>query len=156
MKKALSRNNLDRFKELLSFGTDAIHVSDDNGWKLLHECAGNGLYDILVLLHENGADLNQRTDFGKGHSALELAQMFLPDDHDVIKYLVSNVAEPEEAMNEAIESVERNDNSDELDLRASADLCYNKDNDNVIDNEEGDRESAENVDTIMEDHYSKE
>ena len=96
MKKALSRNNSDRFKELLAFGTDAIHVTDDNGWLLLHECARRGFYDILVLLHENSADLNQRTDFGKGHSALELAQMFLSDDHEVIKYLVSNVSMAEQ------------------------------------------------------------
>ena len=48
---------------------------------------------MLKVLVEEGADVNDRTWFGDGHSALNLAYQSLEEDHPMIAYLLTLGAE---------------------------------------------------------------
>ena len=87
LKNAIFEKNTGKWRDLIAFSSEVIHIQDENGWLLQHECARAGLMEELVILHEHGADLRKRTAFGQGSTALELAINFLYNDHPLIGYL---------------------------------------------------------------------
>jgi len=72
---------------------EMLHEYDNNGWLPLHEAARRGHLEVLKVLVDQGADVNDRTSFGEGFSALHLAYHTLEEDHPVIAYLLSLGAE---------------------------------------------------------------
>jgi hypothetical protein len=64
-----------------------LHMKDSNGWQPIHEAARGGHLDIVQLLVEHGADVNERTHFGEGQSVLELVLDTHGYDHPLIDYL---------------------------------------------------------------------
>jgi prolyl 4-hydroxylase len=64
-----------------------LHMKDSNGWQPIHEAARGGHLDIVQLLVEHGADVNERTHFGDGQSVLELVLDTHGHDHPLFDYL---------------------------------------------------------------------
>jgi len=61
---------------------------DVNGWRPLHEAARRGQTTVLKYLLENyDHDVNERTNDGRGGTALFWAEQTLREDHESIKYL---------------------------------------------------------------------
>mmetsp|Transcript_8069 Transcript_8069/g.11725 ORF Transcript_8069/g.11725 Transcript_8069/m.11725 type:complete len:513 (+) Transcript_8069:63-1601(+) len=66
-----------------------VNKADSNGWTALHESARAGHKEIVKYLYESGADLNARTNNGKGGTAMYFAKKKYGDDHEVVSYLES-------------------------------------------------------------------
>jgi prolyl 4-hydroxylase len=64
-----------------------LHMKDVNGWQPIHEAARGGHLEIVQLLVEHGADVNERTHFGEGQSVLELVLDTHGYDHPLFDYL---------------------------------------------------------------------
>lgn len=67
---------------------EVINKRDSNGWQPIHESAVNGKQAIVALLLKHGANINARTNGGRGGTALFLAQQALGSHHPVVQYLV--------------------------------------------------------------------
>jgi prolyl 4-hydroxylase len=50
-----------------------VHEPDGNGWLPIHEAARSGNVEIIKILLDHGADIDARTDYGEGHSTLNIA-----------------------------------------------------------------------------------
>ena len=66
---------------------DMIHNKDSNGWLPIHEAARGGHLDVVQLLVDFGADVNERTNFGEGSSVMELVLNNHGHDHPLFGYL---------------------------------------------------------------------
>ena len=66
---------------------DMIHNKDSNGWMPIHEAARGGHLNVVQLLVEFGADVNERTNFGDGSSVMELVLDNHGHDHPLFSYL---------------------------------------------------------------------
>jgi len=85
-----------------------LHAQDINGWRPIHEAARAGHIEVIELLVKHGADINDRTAFGKGGSPLYYAKAKNEDDEDgddddspIVQFLKSIGAEyiePEEEL----------------------------------------------------------
>ena len=65
----------------------ALHAKDRNGWQPIHEAARNGQWKSIEFLLENGANINEVSNFGKGRSPLRLALDSLKEGHPALSYL---------------------------------------------------------------------
>lgn len=66
---------------------EVVNAKDSNGWSPLHESVRSGDPKLVEYLIEHGADVNLRTDGGKGGSPLWWAHKYFDEDHDMIKVL---------------------------------------------------------------------
>jgi hypothetical protein len=66
-----------------------IHTPDLNQWLPIHEASRGGHLEIVELLVEKGADVNARTNHGKGGTPLWLAREAFGDDHPLIRFFES-------------------------------------------------------------------
>jgi hypothetical protein len=66
---------------------DLINAVDENGWAALHEAVRRGDATVVETLIKAGADVDMPTNFGDGHTPLQLAQMTHGDDHIVADIL---------------------------------------------------------------------
>ena len=66
---------------------DLLHQKDSNGWQPIHEAARGGHLNVVQLLVEHGADINERTNFGEGSSLVELVLDNHGHDHPLLDYL---------------------------------------------------------------------
>lgn len=64
-----------------------LHQKDENGWQPIHEAARGGHLEVVQLLVDHGANINERTNFGEGSSVLELALDNHGRDHPLFLYL---------------------------------------------------------------------
>lgn len=86
---AASNNHVDELRRILTENPDAHKALDDNGWQPIHEAARGGHTEAVKLLVERGADVNVRTNKGKGATALWWAEARNGPDHPTVKYLKS-------------------------------------------------------------------
>jgi hypothetical protein len=87
---------LDVLHSLLDGQDDAsvLHEKDNNGWQPLHEAVRAGHVPVVQFLVENGANVNERTNHGKGGSPLWWARQSHDDErHPVIEFLLGAGAE---------------------------------------------------------------
>jgi hypothetical protein len=68
-------------------------MKDSHGWQPIHEAARGGHLDIVQLLVEHGADINERTNFGEGESVIELVLDTHGHEHPLFGFLESLGAE---------------------------------------------------------------
>ncbi len=68
---------------------DMVHETDGNGWLPIHEAARSGHVEIVQILIEHGADVDSRTEWGEGHSVLNIATQYHEEDSSIIQYLLS-------------------------------------------------------------------
>jgi len=66
-----------------------LHLKDKNGWQPIHEAARGGHESILRFLVEKGADVNERTNYGTGGTALYWVQKFHGHNHPAADYLLT-------------------------------------------------------------------
>jgi prolyl 4-hydroxylase len=69
---------LEELKAVAADDPGSLHAADSNGWKPLHEAARSGRTNIIEYLVEEGAEVNDRTNEGKGGSPLWWAEHLLP------------------------------------------------------------------------------
>lgn len=86
------KGDLRSLQDLELTNPSALHRSDPNGWRPVHESVRSGHTAIVEYLLEKGADMNERTNHGEGYSLLRLASMYLGQDHDIYKMLASKGA----------------------------------------------------------------
>ncbi|VEU37034.1 unnamed protein product [Pseudo-nitzschia multistriata] len=73
--QAASLGELAVLKELAKAqGRHKLFKADSNGWKPLHEAARSGHADVIEYLLEEGANVNERTNFDKGGNAMYWAK----------------------------------------------------------------------------------
>jgi ankyrin repeat protein len=84
---AAASGNLIRLKQLAKENPIALLEQDRNGWRPIHEAARGGQADVVEYLLKNGADVNERTNDGRGATPLWWAENVFDDDHAVINAL---------------------------------------------------------------------
>jgi len=81
---------MDDVETLKKYSGPELRKSDHNGWQPIHEAARAGNVKVVeYLIEEGGADVNMRTNFGRGGSPLYWARTSLDEDHEVIPKLQS-------------------------------------------------------------------
>jgi len=74
-----ARGNISWLKKLITNHPEMINARDKNGWQPIHEAARSDSEDCLKLLLEHGADMNSRTNGGRGGSPLFWAESKNPN-----------------------------------------------------------------------------
>jgi len=91
--QAAREGDLDFWKEAVAKASSEkelytlVNQRDQYGWQPIHESAVAGKHDMIELLLENGANINARTNGGRGGTPLFLAQQKLGADHKIVLYL---------------------------------------------------------------------
>lgn len=70
---------------------EMIHEHDENGWLPIHEAARSGHEEVVRILVKHGVSVNERTDFGKGQSVLNLAYDHHDEDSSFITFLIEEM-----------------------------------------------------------------
>lgn len=86
--KAAQTGNVEQLDYEVKANKNVVKAKDENGWTPLHEGARAGYVDVVKLLVENGADVNDKTG-PEGGTALYFAKRMLEPEHPVISYLES-------------------------------------------------------------------
>jgi len=86
---AASAGDVESLKIIAEKEKDQLHKKDVNGWQPIHEGARGGHTDVLLFLVQNGANINERTNQGRGGSPLFYAQEAHGKRHASVKYLNS-------------------------------------------------------------------
>ena len=80
--------DLEGLAKLAAQNRRMLHHADENGWQPIHEAARGGHLEVMQqLIEEYDADMNARTNHGKGGSPLYFAMQLLGENHSVTKYL---------------------------------------------------------------------
>jgi prolyl 4-hydroxylase len=69
-----------------------VHEPDGNGWLPIHEAARSGNVEIIKILLDHGADINARTDFGEGHSTLNIALGYHDPSSEIVEFFAGRGA----------------------------------------------------------------
>ncbi len=86
------KGDMRSLQDLAQTNPSALHRTDPNGWRPVHESVRAGHLDTVKFLLEKGADMNERTNHGEGYSLLRLASIYLGKDHEIYKLLESKGA----------------------------------------------------------------
>lgn len=84
---AAALGKLGELKEMAERDPSILTKPDMNGWRPLHEAVRSGELEVVEYLVEHGADVNQRTNQGKGGTPLFWAEQMLDKDSPVVLYL---------------------------------------------------------------------
>lgn len=84
---AAGQGDTDLLLDIAEDSADDLHATDANGWKPIHEAARGGHREAIELLLEHGADINDRTNFGEGHTPLRLVVSEHGADHPLVSFL---------------------------------------------------------------------
>jgi len=79
--------NLRALKRAAVHDVEILVKKDVNGWQPIHEAARSGETEVLEYLIDNGADVNARTNDGKGGTPLYWAKRLLDVKHPSIDLL---------------------------------------------------------------------
>uniref|UniRef100_A0A6U5I3U4 Uncharacterized protein n=1 Tax=Corethron hystrix TaxID=216773 RepID=A0A6U5I3U4_9STRA len=85
--QAAQRNDVLLLRELIKKNKAAAHALDEHGWAPVHEAARAGRLEVLEVLVAEGIDINLRSNFERGGSAVYLAQTFNGENHPTVEYL---------------------------------------------------------------------
>jgi hypothetical protein len=77
----------EELKVLAVMNKTKLFETDQNGWSSIHQAARMGHVDTLKYLLDQGADVDFRTNGGRGRSPLKIAIDFLGEDHAVTTLL---------------------------------------------------------------------
>lgn len=81
---AAAKGMLNELERILEEDPGALTRADSNGWKPIHEAARSGKHKVIEFLVKQGADVNERTNKGKGATPLWWAEQQLPPGHQAI------------------------------------------------------------------------
>jgi ankyrin repeat protein len=77
--------DVEGLKEIIDIVDDFVSRKDSNGWTPLHEGARGGHTNVVKILIERGADVNELTNHGE--TPLYLAVNNHGDDHPMVIFL---------------------------------------------------------------------
>jgi prolyl 4-hydroxylase len=83
--EAAKHGKVDELHEHIKKSKEVVHAKDENGWTPLHEGVRGGHADVVKLLIQNGANVNETT--ANGESALWWAKQMHGEDHPVVQLL---------------------------------------------------------------------
>mmetsp|Transcript_43931 Transcript_43931/g.51462 ORF Transcript_43931/g.51462 Transcript_43931/m.51462 type:complete len:212 (-) Transcript_43931:430-1065(-) len=86
--RAAANSDLETLKEIVADNPGIIQIRDENGWQPIHEAARSGLVSIVDFLVSKGADVNSRTNDGKGATPLWWAKQTFSSNHQIVKRLL--------------------------------------------------------------------
>ena len=84
---AAANGDLYRLKQLAKENPNSLFEQDRNGWRPIHEAARSGHADVVDYLVKKGAAVNERTNDGRGATALWWAENLFDDNHPVVQAL---------------------------------------------------------------------
>lgn len=84
---AAQKGDVQALSRILDKKAELVHAQDGNGWTPMHEGARGGHVDIVKILHEKGARINQRSSRGRGGTPLFYAKERHGEEHPVVKFL---------------------------------------------------------------------
>merc|ERR1719396_122596 len=87
--QAAQSGDAERLGEVIEKLGHLLDAKDENGWTPLHEGARGGHEDVVKLLVDKGADINSRTNEGKGETPLYTSINANGKDHPVSQLLES-------------------------------------------------------------------
>jgi prolyl 4-hydroxylase len=87
---AVHEGQLQTVSDLLLTNKELVLDTDKNGWTALQFAVRAGHLELVKLLFKNGAELNHRTNAGKGSSTLYLAEKYHGENHQVTAFLRNN------------------------------------------------------------------
>jgi hypothetical protein len=87
---AVQEGQVQTVSDLLLTNKDLVADSDKNGWTALQFAVRAGHLELVKLLFTNGAELNHRTNAGKGASTLYLAEKYHGESHPMADFLRNN------------------------------------------------------------------
>lgn len=82
---AARSGDVDSLKEIVEIMEDYVNQRDSNGWTPLHEGARGGYKEVIEILIENGAHINEQTN--SGETALWWAEKEHGPDHSIVGFL---------------------------------------------------------------------
>jgi hypothetical protein len=83
--KAAQEGDLESLAKVLEVLEDVVNKKDSNGWTPLHEGARAGHLEVVKLLVQKGADVNEVTVYGE--TPLYWAEREHGQDHSVVEFL---------------------------------------------------------------------
>lgn len=86
--KAAQEGNADELSLVIEKLGHLLNSKDANGWTPLHEGARGGHVEVVKLLIDKGANINERTDEGKGETPLYRSIIENGEDHPVSQMLM--------------------------------------------------------------------
>lgn len=84
---AAGQGEVDALARIAKEEKSQLTTKDENGWEPIHEGARSGHKEVLELLIKHGANINERTNHGKGGSPLYLAKQAHGKHHASVKFL---------------------------------------------------------------------
>ncbi len=84
---AARAGDIETLKEIVEIMEDYVNQRDQNGWTPLHEGARAGHKEVVEILIEKGAHINEKTN--SGESALWWAEKNHGKDHPVVRFMKS-------------------------------------------------------------------
>mmetsp|Transcript_11890 Transcript_11890/g.17353 ORF Transcript_11890/g.17353 Transcript_11890/m.17353 type:complete len:475 (-) Transcript_11890:1397-2821(-) len=82
---AAQAGDAEGLEEILELLEDVVHNKDSNGWTPLHEGARSGHVEVVKLLVENGANMNEKTH--SGVTPLYMAENEHGKTHEITRFL---------------------------------------------------------------------
>jgi prolyl 4-hydroxylase len=86
--KAAQEGDADTLGKVIDKLGHLLNSKDANGWTPLHEGARGGHVEVVKLLVEKGANINERTNEGKGETPLYWSIVENGEDHPVSQFLM--------------------------------------------------------------------
>jgi len=84
---AARSGDVETLKEIVEIMEDYVNQKDSNGWTPLHEGARAGYVEVVEVLMENGASINEKTN--SGETALWWAEEKHGEDHPIVRFMKS-------------------------------------------------------------------
>ena len=88
---AILWGDIDRLRSLGEEDHDSLHQPDTNGWHPLHEAVRSGNIEMVKILLEYGANVNQKTNYQQ--NPLSISLDFHGSDHEMTEFLLEMGAE---------------------------------------------------------------
>uniref|UniRef100_A0A7S1Y6U7 Fe2OG dioxygenase domain-containing protein n=1 Tax=Grammatophora oceanica TaxID=210454 RepID=A0A7S1Y6U7_9STRA len=85
--RSAMEGNLEHLKNAVEANEEVVNAQDKNGWTPLHESIRSGKGEVVKFLIEKGANVNARTQGGRGGSVLWWALEEHGEEHEIIDVL---------------------------------------------------------------------
>jgi prolyl 4-hydroxylase len=147
---AAAAGDLKTLQEIVAKDPSSVTKADMNGWYPIHEAARSGETEVIRYLVENGADVNARTNHGKGGTALFWVEQSHDPKHPAVTYLQSkgakSIAPYAKVDNDQDVVVDDEDEAKDDDEKEEDDVEDKEEDENEV----NDDEKEEEVKTKME------